>query len=290
MSQILSRLGADVTVSDDEDTYDAEAAVAYLQGKMDAYFGKGVVTVKLSDGVVSDAAAGADYIKVRQGARFSQRDLDILEVHEGWVHIGTTMNGVLQPVATFLAKGTPSCTVSQEGLAIIQEIFTFKSMPARIQRLTDRVEAIRMAEEGADFLEVYRALLQRHGDERAAYQTTQRAFRGSLPKGCGPFTKDVSYHRGFILLYNFIRLAVRQGLASRIPHLFLGKIRLSDLGILHQLLEDGVVVPPRYLPPPYTDLRGVSAWMCYSNFLNTISLARAEEDYAAILSGKSAES
>jgi uncharacterized protein (TIGR02421 family) len=289
MAKILSRLRDDAIMEQEEKSHDAESAVKVLGERMDAYFGPGVVSVKLSDGVVADAAAGADYIKVRQDARFSERDLAVLEVHEGWVHIGTTLNGLLQPVATFLGKGTPSCTVTQEGLAIIQEIFTFNSHPDRIVRLTDRVETIRAAEEGADFLQCFHSLVEKGRDPRAAYQTVYRAFRGSLPAGCGPFTKDVSYSRGFILIYNFVRLAVRQGLASRIPMLFLGKLRLSDLGVLHQLVEDKIVVPARYLPPPYDDLRGLGAWMCYSNFLNTINLERAADDYAAIFSGKSTD-
>jgi len=286
MVQILARLKDDAAMPKDEKSIGAEEAVRILDERMDAYFGKGVVRLKLSDGVVADAAAGADYIKIRQNAKFSMRDLDVLEVHEGWVHIGTTLNGAVQPVATFLSKGTPSCTITQEGLAIIQEIFTFHSTPERIRRLTDRIEAIRTAEEGADFLEVYKMLLERGNDEKAAYQTAYRAFRGSLPKGAGPFTKDLSYSRGFILIYNFIRLAVRQGLVNRVPLLFLGKIRIGDLGTLHQLVEDGTILPPRYLPPPYTDLRGVAAWMCYSNFLNTINLERAAEDYSQLLSGR----
>mgnify|MGYP002624092205 CR=1 FL=1 len=289
MADILSRLLSAPAVEDQEKSYDSAAAVAFLAERMDAYFGPGVVTVKLSDGVVADAAAGADYIKIRQDAVFSRRDLEVLEVHEGWIHIGTTLNGLTQPVATFLGKGTPSCTVTQEGLAIIQEIFSFKSKPSRAKRLTDRVEAIRMAEEGADFLQVFRALVERGTGERDAYVTAQRAFRGSLPAGCGPFTKDVSYSKGFILLYNFIRLAVREGLAHRIPLLFVGKLRLSDLGTLHQLVQEGLVRGPPSRPPPYTDLRGLAAWMAYSNFLNSIDLRRAREDYAGILAGRAGE-
>jgi uncharacterized protein (TIGR02421 family) len=168
MAQILARLKDDNSIAKEERSYDAAAAVDHLTERMDSYFGKGVVRVKLSDGVVADAAAGADYIKIRQDARFSRRDLDVLEVHEGWVHIGTTLNGAVQPVATFLSKGTPSTTVTQEGLAIIQEIFTFHSTPDRIRKLTDRIEAIRVAEEGADFLEVSRMLLERRTRPRTA--------------------------------------------------------------------------------------------------------------------------
>lgn len=285
MLSILERLEEEKAFPDEEQSYDAAGAVAWLQQRMDDYFGAGRVRVLLSDGVVADAAAGADYIKIRTDARFSARDLGVIEVHEGWVHVGTTLNGLEQPVLTFLGKGTPSGTVTQEGLAIIQEIFGFRSSPRRIRRLTARVDAIRMAEEGADFLQVYRTLVGRGDAPPAAYQTAQRAFRGSLPN-LGPFTKDLSYSRGFILIYNFIRLAVREGLVSRIPLLFVGKVRLGDLATLHHLVEDGLVVPPHYLPVPYSDLAGLAAWMCYSNFLNTIRLARAADDYAAILAGR----
>ena len=55
-------------------------------------------------------------------SQFSERDLQVLEVHEGWVHVGTTLNGMNQPVCTFLSKGPPSSTITQEGLAILMEV------------------------------------------------------------------------------------------------------------------------------------------------------------------------
>ena len=59
-------------------------------------------------------------------------DLRLLEVHEGWVHLGTTLNGQSQPVCTFLSKGPPSSTLTQEGLAVLTEVFAFAS--CRFQR------------------------------------------------------------------------------------------------------------------------------------------------------------
>ena len=52
---------------------------------------------------------------------------------------------------------------------------------------------------------------------------------------------------------------------------------------LGQLVEEGLVVPPRYLPAPFADLNALSAWMCFSGFLNNLSLERVEADYANIL-------
>src|SRR5262249_29687750 len=139
------------------------------------------------------AAAGGNYIKIRGSARFTPQDVRVLEVHEGWVHLGTTLNGLCQPVCTFLSKGPPSSTVTQEGLAVLTEMAAGASFPARVKRLTDRVRAIALAEDGADFLEVYRFFEEQGYEYRDSYKQAARIFRGSLPTGCGPFTKDLSY-------------------------------------------------------------------------------------------------
>jgi uncharacterized protein (TIGR02421 family) len=240
------------------------------------------VRVQLSDGIVADAAAGSATIKIRGDARFTPREVRLLEVHEGWVHLATTLNGQGQPVCTFLGKGPPSSTVTQEGLAVLTEVFAFASHPGRVRRLTNRIEAVALAEAGANFLEVYRFFVQEGYDPRESYQHAMRVFRGSLPEGCGPFTKDLCYSRGFVLLYNFMRLAVRRGLVQRVPLLFCGKTNLGDIKTLAQLVEEGLVVPPRYLPPPFADLHSLCAWMCYANFLTCLSPQRVEEDYAGL--------
>jgi uncharacterized protein (TIGR02421 family) len=203
-------------------------------------------------------------------------------VHEGWVHLGTTLNGQNQPVCTFLSKGPPSSTITQEGLAVITEIFAFASHPGRVRRLTNRIEGVAMAEAGANFLEVYRYFLEEGYHPRESYQHTMRIFRGSLPEGCGPFTKDLCYSKGFVLIYNYIRLAVSRGLVRRVPLLFCGKTTLCDIKTLSQLVDEGLVVPPRFVPPQFADLHALCAWMCYANFLNRLSLKRIEEDYAGL--------
>ncbi|MCE3253789.1 MAG: flavohemoglobin expression-modulating motif protein, partial [Cellvibrio sp.] len=71
----------------------SEEAVNVLRERMTEYFGAGEVRVQISDDIVSDASAGGDCIKVNRRAFFSELDLQVLEVHEGWVHIGTTLNG-----------------------------------------------------------------------------------------------------------------------------------------------------------------------------------------------------
>lgn len=283
MSSILDNLSHDAIFAREEEELDSGRAVELLGGRLGDYFqDPNLVRVQISDGIVADAAAGSDYIKIRRNATFTRREVRQLEVHEGWVHLGTTLNGVSQPVCTFLSKGPPSSTVTQEGLAVLCEILAFASHPGRVRRLTNRIEGVAMAEAGANFLEVYRFFLGEGYDSRESYQHTMRIFRGSLPENCGPFTKDLCYSKGFVLVYNFVRFAVSRGQVRRVPLLFCGKTNLADIKTLAQLAEEGLIVAPRFLPPQIADLHALCAWMCYANFLGRMSLKRVEGDYAGL--------
>lgn len=283
VTNTLANLKDQVKTKADEEIYTSEEAVAILSKRLDNYFAESDnIRVELSDGIIADAAAGADRIKIHQGLKFSLREIRTFEIHEGWVHLGTTLNGMAQPICTFLSKGPPSSTVTQEGLAIITEIFTFSSYPGRVQRLTNRINAVSMAEEGANFLDVYQFYREQGLGENDSYQSTVRVFRGSIPEG-GPYTKDLSYSKGFILIYNFMRLAVQRGLVKRIPLLFVGKTTLEDLHILSDLLDEGIVTPPKYVPPQFDDIAALSAWMVYSLFLNRLDLRRLALDFKGIL-------
>jgi len=283
VTSTLAKIKDKVKTSADVPSYTSEQAVNILRERLAAYFTDGnTIRVELSDGIIADAAAGADRIKIHDGLKFSAREIRTFEIHEGWVHLGTTLNGMAQPICTFLSKGAPSSTVTQEGLAIITEIFTFSSYPGRVRRLTNRIVAVNMAEEGANFYDVFQFYCEQGMDEEDAYQSTIRVFRGSTPEG-GPYTKDLSYSKGFILIYNFMRLAVQRGLVKRIPLLFVGKTTLEDLHILSDLMDEGMITPPRYVPPQFADIAAVSAWMVYSLFLNRLDLRRLALDFKGIL-------
>lgn len=282
VTSTLGNIKDQVQTVADEEKYTSEDAVLMLRERLDHYFSDGNIRVELSDGIIADAAAGADRIKIHEGLKFSLREIRTFEIHEGWVHLGTTLNGMAQPICTFLSKGPPSSTVTQEGLAIITEIFTFSSYPGRVRRLTNRINAVNMAEEGANFIDVYEFYRDQGMAEEDSYQSTVRVFRGSTPDG-GPYTKDLSYSKGFILIYNFMRLAVQRGLIKRIPLLFVGKTTLEDLHVLSDLEEEGIITPPKYVPPQFADIAAVSAWMVYSLFLNRLDLQRLALDFKGIL-------
>jgi len=245
-----------------EKTLNAQEAVDTLAARLQTYFHSSVrVRVQLSDGIIADAAAGCDYIKIRGSARFTPREVRLLEVHEGWVHLGTTLNGHSQPVCTFLSKGPPSSTVTQEGLAVLTEFAAAASFPARVRRLTDRVHAIALAENGADFREVYRFFEQQGYEYRDSYKQATRIFRGSLPDGCGPFTKDLSYWKGYLELCEFCRRAYHDKQTKKLPLLFCGKTNLADMPALEELVEQRLVAPPRFLPPPFADSKAIKRWI-----------------------------
>lgn len=258
---------------------DAETAVTMLDARMRDYFGADGVRVQISDDIVSDASAGGDRIKINRRSHFSALDIQVLEVHEGWVHIGTTLNGREQPWATWLSVGSPRITAIQEGMAVLLETLTFSSFPQRARRISDRVVAVDLAEQGADFCEVYRYFLDRGVSEHDSYRVTQRVFRGGTLTGGSVFTKDISYVKGFVENVNFIRSAIQSGVPEIIPMLFVGKVTLDDLPPLYERYLDGVITGPKYLPPMFKNLNGLYVWFGFSSSMSEMNIARVQQHF-----------
>ncbi len=241
-----------------EKKYSAKKAQKFIQSQMDFYLGEGSCNVKIADNIVSDAVAGADSIKLRESAKYSQQSMESLVVHEGLVHVATYKNGKAQDIAPFLSVGSPSVTATQEGLAVFMEVVNFHSYPERIKRICERMKAIHMAEQGADFLDVYRYFVEKeHVAEEAAYVLSARVFRGGDPKGGSFFTKDISYVKGLLSLTDFIDKAIDADKPEYLPALFHGKLRLRDIPSLVQAEEEKLITAPQYIPKPFNDVNGL---------------------------------
>lgn len=253
-----------------------------LNERFKTYFSDDTVRVSADDSILADAAAGNDYVKVRTGAMFSPRDIDILEAHEGWVHVATSLNGQQQPVARWLSKGPPRTVAVQEGLAALLEIFTFRTYPRRARRLNDRVIAVDKAEDGASFLDVFEWFRTEGYEEEECFFNTRRVFRGGVLDGGAPFTKDACYCKGIVLNYAFIRSAIQHNRADLVPLLFLGKVAHEDVPILARRVNDGVVKPPRYVPSMFRDLNGLAIWMAYSTFFSRLESEPLAAYYAKL--------
>src|SRR5262249_17970408 len=101
-----------------------------------------------------------------------------------------------------------------------------------------------------------------------SYRHAMRIFRGSLPSGGGPFTKDLSYGKGFLRVYRFLRQVRSRNEMRLAPLLFCGKTHLDDLPALAHLADEALVAPPRFLPPPFADLRRLGACLRSARVFN----------------------
>jgi uncharacterized protein (TIGR02421 family) len=285
MYEILTKSDDRLIGASFERTLTSSECAAELNERFKRYFADDEVHVQVDDDIIADAAAGSDYVKVRTGAKFSPRDIDILEVHEGWVHVATSLNGQQQTVAKWLAKGPPRTTAVQEGLAALLEIFTFRTYPRRARRLNDRVLAVDKAEDGASFLDVYEWFRTEGYDEEECFNNTRRIFRGGVVEGGAPFTKDACYCKGVVLNYAFIWSAIQHNRADLIPFLFVGKVAHEDVPVLARRVAEGVVREPRYLPPMFRDLNGLAMWMAYSTFFTRLDTAAIAKHYGTLFEG-----
>lgn len=234
----------------EETLLDAEEAARLLAERFADYFGnEKPVRVFVTTAVDARAAMSGNCLKLQQMARFSLREIRLLEVHEGWVHLGTTRNAHAQDACSFLARPTPATTATQEGLAVWAELLARASHPDRLRLLAARVEAVALAEEGGDFLDTYRFFLARGHAPRDSYQHSVRLFRGSLPTGGGPFTKDLAYARGLHEVGTFRQECLQSGRLDLLPLLFTGKVSVAEVPALAELLRLGLMRPPCHLPP-----------------------------------------
>jgi uncharacterized protein (TIGR02421 family) len=266
-----------------EPEVDAEAVASELARRFHDFFVDHAIRVEVVDSLTANAVAGADVVKIKRSARFTRRDVGQLEHHEGYVHVATTINGRAQPVLGFLGAGAPRTTRTQEGLAIFTEFISQTMDLERLRRLTDRILAIRMAEDGASFVDLFRWFRGHGHDDRAAFDCARRVCRGGLLEGGAPFTKDVVYLDGLVRVSNFLRATITAGHADFVEVLFAGKLDLADIPTLDCLRREGILAPPRYLPAWAKDLRFLTAYMSYSAFLDQTDLGATRAYYQDLI-------
>jgi hypothetical protein len=109
--------------------------------------------------------------------------------------------------------------------------------PRRLRVLAARVVAIDAMLDGADFLEIFESLRAGRGiPPRAAWSIAIRVVVG------GGSVKDAIYLRGITRLLD----ALAQG--SSLDVLFIGKLALDHVPLIQDLLDRGVLSPPRVRP------------------------------------------
>lgn len=269
--------------SKDARSLNAQQLGARMGAILSRHFGEAAPKIEIVDHLSSNALAGARYIRIRKDAQFSDRDVSQLVQHEAFVHIATSLNGAAQTAFPFLAAGHPGTTRTQEGLAVFAELISGAMDPSRMLRLADRVLAIQMAMDGADFLELYRFFGERTHNEFSAFENARRIVRGGMVAGGAPFTKDSVYLEGLVRVHNFLRIAVQESRIDAIRLLFAGKMDIEDMPAITTLAAHGLCVFPQFLPPWARDLRFLVSYIAYSAFLNRMNLERVRDHYRDLL-------
>ncbi len=261
----------------------AQAVADEMERASRAMFGDEAPEVLIVDELSANALAGPRRIRIRRTGCFTDKDISQLVHHEAYVHVATSLNGLAQPYLRILGASHPGNVKTQEGLAVFAEFVTGSIDLDRMHRLADRVLAIQMAIDGADFLDVYRYFLDRTGTDAQAFENTRRVFRGGVVSGGAPFTKDIVYLDGLLRVHSFLHAIVTTGRADCLRLLFCGKLDIEDIPVLHELSRHGMCIPPKYLPPWAADLRFLLCHLAYSSFLNGIDVSRMERHYDVLL-------
>jgi uncharacterized protein (TIGR02421 family) len=251
----------------------AAQVAAELAPAIAARFGDAAPEVLIVEALSANALASAKAIKLKRSARFTDRDAQQLLQHEAFVHAATAINGRAQTELPILGCGHPGNARTQEGLAVFAELASGTLELDRLGRLADRVFAIQMAVEGADFVAVHRWFVGRGLAPDRAFDAARRVFRGGVMGGGAPFTKDVVYLFGLLQVINTFRAVFAAGRADCLQLLFCGKLDVLDLPALGELAAAGMLEAPRFLPPWIADPRSLYALLAVSSITSRIDLA-----------------
>jgi hypothetical protein len=150
-------------------------------------------------------------------------------VHEGWVHLGTSINGSYQKDNPWLSSWAPRTTYLQEGQAILTEIITANMTFERWLKIRLRHEAVKLAEKGSSIIEVYHFLLDHKFEKIDALKLSLRVFRGVPLDGGMAFTKELLYLQGLRHLLCHLNV-----LNANLSSLWFGKMSFEEHRYLYE--------------------------------------------------------
>jgi uncharacterized protein (TIGR02421 family) len=162
--------------------------------------------------------------------------LDALLAHEVSTHLLTYVNGAAQGLSIF-RSGLAKYEGIQEGLGVFAEWAVGGLSITRLRLIAARVVAVDAMQRGSEFMETYHLLRRDLGFSIAgAFSIATRVHRS------GGLAKDAIYLEGF--------RAIVAHIASGGPlaPFWLGKIALTDVPAIEELLQRGLVHPPTFLP------------------------------------------
>ncbi|TQD24017.1 tyrosine/phenylalanine carboxypeptidase domain-containing protein [Methanolobus vulcani] len=184
--------------------------------------------------------ASQNTIKINASEKFSENNMKRYIFHEIRTHVFRAENGKLQRFLIF-RNGFPNYINTEEGLALYVEDKNGLITPADIKRYSARVIAANDSI-NSSFFDVFSKLVN-YFSPSEAYSIVQRVKRSFMDTSmAGGYTKDFVYMDGFQKVSSFLNAG------NSIEDLFVGKIGLNDVDIIQELINQGVVVKPKYLP------------------------------------------
>lgn len=219
----------------EQEMLSAEQALAYFRQQAEQW--QMNCRVELSSRLVASAMVSGSKrtLYINRDHQFSASWMAALAHHELGVHMATTLNAAQQSLKVF-SLGLPGNTLTQEGLAILNEFHSGNISLARLQGLAQRVMAVREMLAVGDFRHTWSYLREElKMTEEAAFSLAVRVHRS------GGFTKDYVYLRG---VSEALRLYQQRPLTS----LYVGKTGFDYLPLLDELIARGIISAPRFVP------------------------------------------
>ncbi|MFT7666655.1 MAG: hypothetical protein ACI9O8_000992 [Patiriisocius sp.] len=174
-------------------------------------------------------------VVLKDGATFSQNELQYLAEHEIGVHMVTTMNATNNKLKIF-SVGLPINTRTGEGMAVLSEYLSGNFTMNRLRELALRVVAVDLMCNGSDFKECYNTLVQDYKIEHnRAYNLVTRVYRG------GGFTKDYLYLNGFSKLFKFWQ----EG--NDLTPLLVGKTSIGFYNTIVEMIDRNLIEKPQFI-------------------------------------------
>lgn len=269
---LADELSHELASQETDHSLSAEMLRDDLQRSIDAFFVHHKIKVEIDPRLMAKAAAGPTRIRLRSATAFSEYDRHQLLEHEAFVHSLTALNGREQPNLASFGINSPRTVATQEGLATFAELITGTIDIGRMKRISLRIIAINMALKGADFIDVFKYLLETGQSETDCFTSTQRVFRGVPLTGGHAFTKDTVYLHGLLSVHTFFRWALKNSRLKLIRYLFAGKMTLHDVIALEDYFNSGWLSPPLYIPPWVSKANGLAGMLAFSLFANRIRL------------------
>ncbi|MEO6224643.1 MAG: tyrosine/phenylalanine carboxypeptidase domain-containing protein [Sphingomicrobium sp.] len=193
-------------------------------------------TVEIRDDLAGGLMVSGGKLMVSSDTRMGQGRLDALLAHEVSVHLLTWFNGSLQPLSIF-RTGLAGYEGLQEGLGVFAEYALGGLTTTRMRLLAGRVLAVDAMLRGADFGECFQLLVDDHGfSERTGFNIAARVYRS------GGFAKDQIYLQGFKAVIDLVAAG------ASLDSYWLGKIAPGHAPLVDELLQRGLLRPPRLIP------------------------------------------